>query len=90
MNKSAIQQAAEILGYDAYSYSGRGMFGKHCLAINVEDPLKDIAFIALEAQNLDNSDVSSYFENVRTDSMGLRSVIYFPYVSYYDDDEDDE
>jgi hypothetical protein len=58
-------------------YSGRGMYGDKCLAI-VGD-LRDLLRFAAElTQAIGVEDANDILGRVRSDSMGLSSVYYFP------------
>lgn len=79
-------------------YSGRSMYGKTCLGIISDNPVCDIAQLALAA--LDEADsfcdeeraeafmriVSSALTNARTDSMGRSTIVYFPGVDVPSDE----
>lgn len=103
--KHPLQIALEDIGlncgveFKIRSYSGRGMYGKECLAIDGDDiNLMQLGFImgqqvAEERQYLhtkvfvDESDMSG----MRSDSMGLGMVYYWPHIAYVGNmDEDDE
>jgi hypothetical protein len=64
-----------------YSYSGRGQYGARCFAFN--GGISDLAsFFAVAALELGAGDVDRLVQKVRMDSMGLRSVFYFPGIPY--------
>jgi hypothetical protein len=96
MSKITLQTLIENAGLEPYSYSGRAMYGKTCLAVNLDNGLGEfISAIMTEAlENADNDDifdVARAFESMRTDSMGRGIVVYFPGVPFEgDDSEDDE
>lgn len=58
----AFRRKAEKLGYEVKSYSGRGMFGRECPSVNVDNALDFIAEIGLKGLKVDN--------------MGLQWVVY--------------
>jgi hypothetical protein len=71
------------------SYSGRGMYGKTCLAITGDRiDLLAIGFTIGSGYNdeVDPSDLVG----AREDSMGLRVVIYWPNIPFEATDETDE
>jgi hypothetical protein len=77
------------------SYSGRGMFGKECLGVEVSS-LKEMfisVLIALsERDDQDTTDLQEDFESMKTDSLGRGMIVYFervPFVSDEDEDEDE-
>lgn len=85
-SKSTLVRASiEGAGYEAASYSGRGMFGKTCLSFTVEAgdtecaATAKIMLAAIEAPDWKADDVAcSAFEDARTDQMGMGTVVYFP------------
>jgi len=62
------------------AYSGRGMYGKECIGFVTDEPMAlamalTVVLIDLE----DTADVPEWSDlTVRTDSMGLSSILYFP------------
>ncbi len=79
-----LQQFIEECGFETRSYSGRGMFGKECLGVTIEDSL--LHFVAelldLAEEMSDVKNLATALQNARTDSMGLGTIIYFPYIPY--------
>lgn len=61
------------------SYSGRAMYGKRCIAVEVSEPadLVKIAFWAGQAygEQLDGED---FLRGMRSDSLGLGMIYYWP------------
>jgi hypothetical protein len=81
--------ASEIDGAELRSYSGRGMYGKQCLGIDM-DSMTDAFRFALM---IDDEDLTVALSNPCFDSMGLGIIVYFPNVEApegIDDDEDDD
>ncbi len=88
----------DSVGYDDASwredYSGRGMYGRECPGITTDNPMQVVmAFAAtlaiMEAQEeydtfpeLENVTWDSF--QVRTDSMGLSTIVYFPNMKIID------
>jgi hypothetical protein len=71
------------------SYSGRGMYGKECLAITGDlIDLVVLGFIIADGYS-DEVDVSD-LAGARKDSMGLGVVVYWPSIPFEGDDEDNE
>ena len=77
------------------SYSGRGMYGKSCVAIvDTDASLWDIA-LALSEINDENLDLNRVGSPMQ-DSMGLGQVYYWPSMEMdrsmeiYDEDEEEE
>lgn len=78
-------------------YSGRGMYGKRCLAIEVaRGNVLELAADLMEEVHEDNIQaLADVFRNARTDSLGLDEIVYFPEVEWQaewdeDNSEDDE
>lgn len=93
MNFLDLKQIVEDAGFDARSYSGRGMYGLKCLSFNLEREENEFdAFLSIaeSAQSYVESsddgfkleDVTAYFMGAKSDSMGLGTVIYFPNIEW--------
>lgn len=73
-------EALEDAGYDPQPYSGRGMYGKHCVSLKHgpdDEPLSvwDLAKVSF------NESYDGEFDNLpepRQDSLGLGIVLYWP------------
>lgn len=76
---------------DVRSYEGRGMYGRSCLGVVISCSLgeffADVMSASLETHQA--ADAES-FRGMRTDSMGLGTVVYFPNVPFVGDDEDED
>ena len=90
-----LQELIEDLGYETRSYSGRGMYGRECLGVTVDDPV----FFALEiGQEMgSNEEYNNFGRNlpcVSWDSMGRDYIVYFPNVYCpnvpYNEENDEE
>ena len=85
---NTFQQFLDDMGYEPMSYSGRGMYGKRCLAIQVDrDFSVNKLFIKIlehwvPAEGPRREDLIEAFENVQMDSLGKGMVIYFPGEQY--------
>jgi hypothetical protein len=97
MSKSQLQKILEEAGHDCYSYSGRGMFGKSCLAFNYGgswgEVYGDILEAALEQAGDKGFDETGLVESVRqmrSDSMGTSTVFYFPRTEFVDEEDSEE
>lgn len=84
------------MGLDVRSYSGRGMYGKQCLGVEVSrgglgDFIADV-FEAVAGNEDDATLAADAFRSMSTDSMGLDTIVYFTQVPFSssDADEDDE
>ncbi len=98
MKFKALIQAIEEAGYEARSYSGRGMYGKSCVGVTCG---RTEAFslgvkvgMCLAANEDENEDAESSVEAladlwVQTDSMGHDMIVYFPGVAWEQDEEED-
>lgn len=87
------------LDVDVIAYSGRCMYGEQCIGI-VTDNVADTMFVLGVALSSIGGGAHNLLEKltdeeIRTDSMGRREVVYFQNVTPPDslvdlDDEDDE
>ena len=76
------------MGFETRSYSGRWMYSKKCLGVDVSRGVMGI-FIAdvLDAlrsrvSGNDFDAVSEGFRNMSTDSRGLSMIFYFPGIPF--------
>lgn len=81
---SDIQRLAEEFGMNVRSYSGRGMMGKTCLGIVVDDANELFELF----YNLGARDREMPSGHVRTDNMGFSTIYYWPYEEYVESEED--
>ena len=73
------------IGGEVYeNYSGRGMFGKTCLGITVENLEKALFKLGRMATSEDLEFVTE-LENFRTDNLGRDYIIYFPSIECEDE-----
>lgn len=71
-------------------YSGRGMYGKQCVAFDLE-AIADLFSLGGAVQAECGADVMADFAGrCRTDSMGMGMVAYFPGITCEDGPDDDE
>lgn len=98
MNKYTLQLTLEELDYTTRSYSGRGMYGKECLGVEL-GALKDVGELVadlIEAAADDPNcadDVARGVRRMSWDNLGLGIIVYFPSVPFVDagtDDHEDE
>jgi hypothetical protein len=105
MEAETLIDLIDKAGYEARSYSGRGMYGRRCIGVEIE---RNMSAFRLAAQLIsefiagsdDMDDIHSIVEEfaylkVSEDSMGRGSIIYFEDVEWPEgrkdsDDEDDE
>lgn len=73
----------EEAGLDTSAYSGRGMFGKNCLSVRIHN-VNELFLSVIEniRPDTDTYMISRAFRNMRTDSLGLGMVAYFPEIEY--------
>lgn len=99
MDKHTLQLLLERtdLADNLRSYSGRAMYGKECLGVDVPQGglggfVADVIDAAVEWTqdepdgDRDMGDVAQAFRDMRTDSMGLGTIVYFPRVPFVGDD----
>ena len=92
MEKHPLQTVLEILEFDCFNYSGRGMYGRSCLAIKTEDSLGEFfaQFLgacvscgedsAIDEEAL--AQMQEAFQEMRQDNLGSKLLIYFPKVQF--------
>lgn len=94
MEKSKLQEVLEDILDDAVyeftirSYSGRGMYGKECLAIVTNE---DIFNIGVEV-GVAYKSYGYYWEEIpeiKKDNMGTSLVYYWPDIDYVEDTKDE-
>jgi hypothetical protein len=90
-----FQEVLEEAGYEPMPYSGRGMYGKYCVGVRTGDIghlFADILSVTKDNSSVHLDEVSDAFRCMRTDSLGLDVIIYFPTVEYSDQysNEDDD
>ncbi len=96
--KSNFQVALEDFEYKVFNYSGRGMYGKQCLAVNLAG--NEVMFLCADMLEyvVDNPEVvefgalefSDAIRSMKTDNLGMGSVIYFPEIEFVDDESAEE
>lgn len=93
--KTTFQVALEDLEYKTFSYSGRRMNGKQCLAVSLDGDVKFLCADLLDYV-IDNPDLFDFVEfsdairSMETDSLGKGLVAYFPAFEYGDEEEEEE
>lgn len=90
MTNKQLQNIIEMAGYETRTYSGRGMYGKECLAFTVDGRegrassfavAADLMDAAIEAGEDFIEPLIEAMRGIRTDSLGLGTVFYFPSVA---------
>ena len=85
-----ICDAIRNAGLEPRDYSGRGMYGKECLGFTTDNEIADCVNIALTLAPGDVIDAAALFNNSRTDSMGRSTIVYFPSVPWFGEEEEEE
>ena len=80
-NQELSNRIAQVISddgtYTTRSYSGRGMYGKSCLAIEVNSVADSWAIALILAEGFTGDAESLVFLRPNTDSMGLGAILYF-------------
>jgi len=74
-------------------YSGRAMFGRECVGIVVSGNMMNVfGYLILHLQeNGHEHTINRMLESgIRTDNMGLDSIMYFPSLQWGDNEDEDE
>ncbi len=90
---SKLQQILEDAGFETRSYSGRAMYGKSCLGVEVARGQSLGELFATIIENVEEDDRYEVAQQVRrlcTDSMGLGTIVYFPNVEFDDANSEDQ
>jgi len=70
MNTQDLIDALEAENYEWTDYSGRGMYGRHCVAVKIND-ITDLYDLG--------RDVGNIWDNApRIDNLGKRFIVYWP------------
>ena len=66
------------------NYSGKGMYGKSCVAVDCDNPLGALtgifAYLVDSDDDIDGYDVQLALGEPREDSMGTGCILYFPHL----------
>lgn len=98
METKEFVEICESCDFQPTKYSGRGMYGKECLGLDVgrlelHEALLDIISNYLEgAETVEESqDFVSFVRelDIRQDSLGLGKIIYFPELSWEEQEEEE-
>jgi len=87
MTSKQLKDIIEMAGCETRAYSGRGMYGKECLAFTADSETSgfavaaDLMEAALDAGEDFIAPVIEAMRGIRTDSLGLGTVFYFPSVA---------
>lgn len=97
--KSRIQELIELSdgdeGRTCRSYSGRGMMGKQCLGVDVDNVFGFIANLIedLGEQNCNvafHQELADELREMQTDSMGKGKIVYFPALRFVPPEVEEE
>lgn len=85
---SKIKSAVRAFDLKVRSYSGRGMYGRQCLGIDI-GRMNSHEFVAnlvrmMVEEGTEETDraLDALQSKIETDSMGLGKIIYFPNVEW--------
>lgn len=96
LNGYPLQQNLEDAGCEPYAYSGRAMYGKECVAVDIDGSIGNFFadFLTemgetLSGEELEEAVLESAraFRGMQTDSMGRGLVLYFPNVEFVSEEE---
>ncbi len=105
MTPETFRACAEQAGYVVRCYSGRGMYGRQCMAIDRTENGESIfscdlvslgagiALFAVNTYDVDHDDVIDALSMAETDGMGTGIVVYWPIIPWDGDgptNNDDE
>jgi hypothetical protein len=94
MDPITLIRAIENAGYEARSYTGRGMYGRQCVGVEIDRHGSEFMLGVRLGLTLgeDAEDLSPV-----SDSMGLGLIVYFPKVAWpageketVEEEDDDE
>ena len=82
--------ADAVQGRVTATYSGRGMYGKRCIGITIDES-DTLALGGAIASLVDDEGLrSAMLDGWRSDSMGRGQIIYWPAIQCDDADDEDE
>jgi len=90
LTKDQFKEAVWDAGLDAdsdiyWDYSGKGMYGASCLGITCTEG-ELLEFVAYLARLDDQLDLD-WLRGVRSDSMGMSSIFYFPSLKFQEEED---
>lgn len=91
MDTERFIELIEDAGYRVRSYSGRGMYGRQCVGVELDSTAALVSFgrnVALGATQEEQAQLAQMSESV--DSLGLGLILYYPYVNWPKDRPEDE
>ena len=75
----AIADNAEATLYP--DYSGRGMYGSQCVGFSVRGGNAEARVTKAIIRSLDDAFADEMLSALRTDSLGLGTIVYFPGIT---------
>lgn len=81
--KHEVQEILESNGYNVRPYSGRAMYGKSCIGVIVSELTEMIRIGCLLGESFSEAEA-------RCDNMGLDYIIYWPYIKFVGEENEDE
>lgn len=69
-------------------YSGRCMYGRKCVGVVTDDPMQFCLELGIKIGA--QGDTSNQPTDIRTDSMGRSTIVYFPDVQCDEEDEEED
>ena len=96
----AFMELIRTAGYEGSKYSGRGMFGRYCVAIRpqsqYENSFRVLFKLGRAFQELPKEmqkeleDIQDYMDSTKADSVGHHSLIYFPAIEWKEVPKEDD
>lgn len=71
-----VKKALQFAGYEPRRYSGRGMFGKECLGVSVNQPGEIFRLGGILAEHVEDMGPPQF------DSLGYDWIVYWREVPY--------
>ena len=87
MEKHSLQEILDDNNYNTRAYSGRGMYGRACLGVAVDNVGRLLSGIVHEVNDDNREEIAEAFRGMAMDSLGLGTIVYFPEVTYVSDDD---
>ena len=78
MNATELKRIIQDAGYEARSYSGRGMYGKECVGVTCDNQV-DLLFDMMD--HASRTQIKQ-LKGCKTDSMGRSIIVYWPSVEW--------
>lgn len=95
--KKFIDTLCSYTNYEIRPYSGRGMCGKSCVGICVENPIEAIVDIIEAIWSSSDEDGNNGFlkflnelREAKTDSLGMAYILYLPQMEWVESENEEE